>query len=137
MAAVILDDKKKEGSLFKQSRFLKQWRKRWFVLNGHILYSFRDKNNLASPTESIDLKVFSSVKSSEDYTNKQFSFDVYSNEQCFSMQAPSETEKEDWIRAIGRAIVLSHAKDSENQEEQEEDDTDDDSSSLDEVPPRT
>jgi hypothetical protein len=28
----------------------------------------------------------------------------------FSMVAGSETEKEDWIRAIGRAIVISRTK---------------------------
>merc|ERR1719461_1920144 len=65
---------------------------------------------MVSPTEIIDLKIFSSVKSSEDYTNKANSFDVYSPDFVFSMVAESETEKEDWIRAIGRAIVLSHSK---------------------------
>jgi len=42
----------------------------------------------------IDLRVFSSVKSSEDYTNRPHSFDVYSSEMVFSMVAESEAEKE-------------------------------------------
>ena len=89
-----------------------------------------------SPTEVIDLRVFSSVKSSEDYTNRTHSFDVYSADMVFSMVAGSENEKEgllfllpawfahadalsDWIRAIGRAIVISRTK--SWQDETEED----------------
>eukprot|EP00470_Lotharella_oceanica_P001403 CAMPEP_0170170600 /NCGR_PEP_ID=MMETSP0040_2-20121228/3593_1 /TAXON_ID=641309 /ORGANISM="Lotharella oceanica, Strain CCMP622" /LENGTH=81 /DNA_ID=CAMNT_0010410097 /DNA_START=174 /DNA_END=419 /DNA_ORIENTATION=+ len=60
-----------------------------------------------NPTEVIDLKVFSSVKSSEDYTNRKNSFDVYSKDMSFSMVAPNSGEKEDWIRNIGRAIITS------------------------------
>uniref|UniRef100_A0A6U3E1W6 PH domain-containing protein n=1 Tax=Lotharella globosa TaxID=91324 RepID=A0A6U3E1W6_9EUKA len=97
----------KEGYLEKQSRFLKTWRKRWFVLDGSMLYSFKKERVYENPTEVIDLKVFSSVKSSEDYTNRQNSFDVYSKDMSFSMVAPSSGEKEDWIRNIGRAIITS------------------------------
>merc|ERR1719471_931838 len=79
---------------------------------------------MVSPTEIIDLKIFSSVKSSEDYTNKANSFDVYSPDFVFSMVAESETEKEDWIRAIGRAIVLSHSKTMIKKSESEEEDDD-------------
>jgi hypothetical protein len=117
-------NKQKEGYLFKQSRHLKQWRKRWFILDDNKLYSFKDKDNTKDATETIDLKVFSSVKSSEDYTGKPNSFDVYSPDFIFSMAAENETDKEDWIRAIGRAIVMSHTKltvDNEDSEKEESD----------------
>merc|ERR1712154_336018 len=68
------------------------------------------EKDYANPTEIIDLKVFSSVKSSEDHTHKPFSFDVYSPESRFSFVAKSENENEDWIRHIGKAIVLSNTK---------------------------
>eukprot|EP00808_Paulinella_micropora_P007860 g59140.t1 len=100
----------KEGFLEKQSRHLKRWKKRWFVLQDSTLYSFKKEKDYQNPTETIDLRVFSSVKSSEDYTNRTHSFDVYSADMVFSMVASSETEKEDWIRAIGRAIVISRTK---------------------------
>ena len=77
--------------------------------------------NYENPTESIDLRVFSSVKSSEDYTNRQHSFDVYSAEHVFSMVASSENEKEDWIRAIGRAIVISRTKSWQDENDDDED----------------
>lgn len=72
------------------------------------------------PTEVIDLRVFSSVKSSEDYTNRTHSFDVYSSDTAFSMVAASESEKEDWIRAIGRAIVISRTKSWQEDNDEEE-----------------
>lgn len=123
MASIKFTNKQKEGYLKKQSRHLKQWRKRWFVLDDHKLYSFKDAKNLHAATEIIDLKVFSSVKSSEDYTNKANSFDVYSPDFVFSMAAESETEKEDWIRAIGRAIVLSHTKTMVNDQDDDEEES--------------
>jgi PH domain len=89
---------------------LKRWKKRWFVLQDSTLYSFKEEKKYSNPTEIIDLRVFSSVKSSEDYTNRPHSFDVYSTDMVFSMVAATETEKEDWIRAIGRAIVISRTK---------------------------
>ena len=107
---VSITNPQKEGWLEKQSRHLKRWKKRWFVLQDSYLYSFKKEKEYDTPTETIDLKVFSSVKSSEDYTNKAHSFDVYSTDMVFSMVASSENEKEDWIRAIGRAIVISRTK---------------------------
>jgi len=117
--------KVKEGYLFKQSRHLKQWRKRWFVLDDNKLYSFKNKDEMKNATETIDLKVFSSVKSSEDYTGRANSFDVYSPDFIFSMAAETESDKEDWIRAIGKAIVMSHTK---PKEYDMDDDTEDDDS---------
>jgi hypothetical protein len=58
----------------------------------------------------IDLRVFSSVKSSEDQTHRANSFDVYSSDIRFSMVAPTENDKEDWIRHIGKAIVVCNHK---------------------------
>ena len=91
-------------------RHLRNWRARWVVLEGSTLHTFKKEKDYANPTEIIDLKVFSSVKSSEDHTHKPFSFDVYSPESRFSFVAKSENDKEDWIRHIGKAIVLSNTK---------------------------
>jgi len=117
---LVIKNPAKEGWLEKQSRHLKRWKKRWFVLQDSTLYSFAKEKVYEKPTETIDLRVFSSVKSSEDYTNRTHSFDVYSSDMVFSMVAASEAEKEDWIRAIGRAIVISRTK--SWQDENEDDD---------------
>merc|ERR1719419_1416000 len=123
----------KEGSLSKKSRHFGVWRSREFVLSGHWLCSFKDKSvyDTSKATESIDLRIFSSVKSSHDRTNKKYSFDVYSSDQSFSMVADSEKEKEDWIRAIGKAIVMSHKK---QEVAEEADESSEYSSSLDVLP---
>jgi len=107
---VVINNPTKEGWLEKQSRVFKRWRRRWFVLQDSTLYSFKRERVYDTPTEIIDLRVFSSVKSSEDYTHRAHSFDVYSTDMVFSMVAPAEGDKEDWIRAIGRAIVISRTK---------------------------
>jgi len=121
-------NKVKEGYLFKQSRHLKQWRKRWFVLDDNKLYSFKSKDEMKNATETIDLKVFSSVKSSEDYTGRANSFDVYSPDFIFSMAADTESDKEDWIRAIGKAIVMSHTKPQAYDDGDDDDDSDEEDS---------
>merc|ERR550519_283663 len=127
----------KEGKLEKQSRHLGIWRKRVFVLCKNWLFSFKDNDAKSKPinsekaTETIDLRVFSSVKSSADRTNKPHSFDVYSSDSTFSMVADSEKEKEDWIRAIGKAIVMSHKKE---EVAEEADESSEYSSSLDVLP---
>ncbi len=77
-------------------------------INNLTLHTFKKEKDYANPTGIIDLKVFSCVKSSEDHTHKAFSFDVYSPESRFSFVAKSENDKEDWIRHIGKAIVLSN-----------------------------
>ena len=80
--------------LWLAGRMLKRWRRRWFVLQDSTLYSFKKERVYDEPTEIIDLRVFSSVKSSEDYTHRAHSFDVYSTDMVFSMVAPSESDKE-------------------------------------------
>ena len=122
---ISISNPSKEGWLEKQSRYLKHWRRRWFVLQDSTLYSFKRRRSYRDPTEVIDLKIYSSVKSSEDYTNRLHSFDVYSSDTVFSMVAESEAEKEDWIRAIGRAIVISRTREW-NEDYDERDDEDED-----------
>jgi len=75
-----------------------------------MLYSFKNEREYKEATEAINLIDYSSVKSSEDTTLRAFSFDVYSPLHSFSLLASSEAEKEDWIRAIGRAIVISRPR---------------------------
>eukprot|EP01084_Bolivina_argentea_P252193 423250_1 len=56
----------KEGYLLKRSPMLKQWRKRYMVLemnhNTCKLYSYNDVHDKSTPTEIIDVKAFTTVK---------------------------------------------------------------------------
>eukprot|EP01083_Nonionella_stella_P133260 405084_1 len=95
------------GWLYKQSRWMKLWRRRWMVLDGTMLASFKDAGDMDSPTEQIDLTRVACVSSAEEICNQKYSFQVYNQEERFVFYCASNGQKEDWIRSIGRAIVLS------------------------------
>ncbi|RHY32027.1 hypothetical protein DYB32_002952 [Aphanomyces invadans] len=92
-----------EGELTKRSVWLKEWRARYFVLKGNKLYFCRVKGE--SPHGVIDLSECLTVKSAEEKTNKRYCFEVATPESTYYMHAESEKQKEEWIGAIGRAIV--------------------------------
>lgn len=74
---------------------------------------------------SIDLRDCLTVKSAEDKTNKKFAFEIATREQVFYMYADSEKEKDEWIGAIGRAIVRSspaYVNDADEGDEDEDSD---------------
>jgi hypothetical protein len=50
-----------------------------------------------------------SVKGAEDVLNKPFAFELSTNMDTMYFIADSDKEKEDWINAIGRAIVRHSA----------------------------
>merc|ERR1719469_544941 len=71
------EDIVKQGVLFKQSRYWKEWRERYCVLTKTHLLSFKEKvtnGNYDNPTEVIPMTSCQTVKSSEDETNKPDTF---------------------------------------------------------------
>ncbi|OQR98999.1 hypothetical protein ACHHYP_07492 [Achlya hypogyna] len=92
-----------EGLLTKRSVWLKEWRTRYFVLKGNKLYFCRAQGE--APHGVIDLSECLTVKSAEEKTNKRFCFEVATPESTYYMHAESEKQKDEWIGAIGRAIV--------------------------------
>ncbi|KAL4484246.1 hypothetical protein ABPG72_003530 [Tetrahymena utriculariae] len=95
----------KEGWLEKESKFLRSWRKRWFVLTNSTLYTFKESKVYKNPTEVIPLKSVTTIKSAEDETNKLHSFKLEVGERKFYMVASANNEKEQWIGAIGKQMV--------------------------------
>ncbi|KAH0487552.1 MAG: uncharacterized protein KVP18_000465 [Porospora cf. gigantea A] len=68
----------REGWLMKQSRFLRDWRRRWVVLTPEYLLSFRSPSSDYSAkhvTEFLKLNECSTVKSMEDATGCKFRVD--------------------------------------------------------------
>lgn len=115
-----------EGWLTKQSVWLKDWRRRYFVLKGSKL--FFAKSTYSEPHGMIDLKSCISVKSAEIKVGKKNSLEVSSADTTFFMYADTEKEKDEWIGAVGRAIVQSSStfttddgKDADNSDEDEDD----------------
>ncbi|KAK9844674.1 hypothetical protein WJX74_005362 [Apatococcus lobatus] len=99
------------GWLMKQGEYIKTWRRRWFVLKQGKIFWF--KSDIVSP-ESIPRGVIEvnrclSIKGAEDTINKPFAFEISTIDDSMFFIADSEKEKEDWINAVGRAIVR-HSK---------------------------
>lgn len=92
-----------EGELTKRSMWMKEWRKRYFILKGNKLYFSKSKND--APHGFIDLADCLTVKSAEDKTNKRYCFEVATPDTTYYMYAQNEEQKDEWIGAIGRAIV--------------------------------
>lgn len=91
------------GWLTKQSSWLKEWRRRYFILKGSKL--FFAKGESSTPHGMIDLAQCMTVKSAELKAQKRNALEVSTPDTTFLMYAESEKEKDDWIGAIGRAIV--------------------------------
>lgn len=92
-----------QGWLTKQSQWLKDWRRRYFVLKQSKL--FFSKNESVSPHGMIDLASCMTVKSAEYKAHKRNALEVSTPDTTYLMYADTEKEKDDWIGAIGRAIV--------------------------------
>lgn len=96
-----------EGWLTKQSEWMKDWRRRYFMLKGSKL--FFGKSESVAPHGMIDLSTCMTVKSAELKAGKKNAIDVSTRGQTFFMYADSEKEKDEWIGAIGRSIVQASA----------------------------
>ena len=53
----------------------------------------------------IDLSLCTTVKSSENKTNKRNSFEITTSDKSVFVYADNEKDKDDWIGNVGRAIV--------------------------------
>ncbi|TYZ65096.1 hypothetical protein PybrP1_006013 [[Pythium] brassicae (nom. inval.)] len=95
--AAVDDEKQRSGV------WLKEWRRRYFVLKGNKLYFCRAAREPAHGL--IDLADCLTVKSAEEKTNKRFCFEVATPDSTYYMYADTEQHKDEWIGAIGRAIV--------------------------------
>ena len=116
------------GYLTKRSMWLKEWRRRYFELRGDELHFSEGQGK---PSHGcISLRDCLTVKSAEEKTKKKFSFEVATPDSTFYMYASSEKEKDEWIGAIGRAIVRSSG--AFRKKAAEESSSDDDSSDDDE-----
>mmetsp|Transcript_55536 Transcript_55536/g.88160 ORF Transcript_55536/g.88160 Transcript_55536/m.88160 type:complete len:120 (+) Transcript_55536:75-434(+) len=99
------DDIVMEGFMVKQSKHLKEWRQRWFVLTSQYLCSFKAEGDYTNPTENLRLAECSTVRSAEDSTGKENSFCVQTAQRSFCLIARNVAEKEQWISRIGRQMV--------------------------------
>jgi hypothetical protein len=53
----------------------------------------------------VDLALCTTVKSADLKSKKRHSFEISTAETCFLLYADTESEKDDWIGRVGKAIV--------------------------------
>ena len=101
------EDIEKEGWLFKESRFWKTWRKRWWVLTKKWLITFENEDwrNESKPTEQLYMGKWKTVKSIDDEVNKNNAFKVDIEGTVFRFYTDTYADKEAWIGALGRAMI--------------------------------
>eukprot|EP00164_Ancoracysta_twista_P000809 GFYU01001065.1.p1 GENE.GFYU01001065.1~~GFYU01001065.1.p1 ORF type:complete len:130 (-),score=32.40 GFYU01001065.1:171-560(-) len=99
----------KEGFLTKQGGIVKNWKRRFFVLKGNILYYFKtegDKRD-GKAAGQIDLSKCRTIRSAEEKTQKEYSFEITVPDRTYYIFADNEKDKCEWMRAISRTIVCS------------------------------
>ena len=114
----------KEGYLTKRSEWLQTWRRRYFKLVRNQLFFMvapADK-----PHGVIELRHCLTVKSAEDKCGKRSSFEVATPDAVYFLYADNDVAKDEWIGAIGKAIVRSSHSYTRDVADGEEDDDDDD-----------
>mmetsp|Transcript_20751 Transcript_20751/g.31685 ORF Transcript_20751/g.31685 Transcript_20751/m.31685 type:complete len:183 (-) Transcript_20751:83-631(-) len=97
------DNPEFEGWLTKQSMWLKDWRRRYFILKGNKLFFCKDE--YSSPHGMIDLAHCITVKSADLKSKRRNSFEISTPDMTYLLYANTEKEKDDWIGGVGRAIV--------------------------------
>ena len=112
-----------EGWLTKQSMWLKDWRRRYFILKGSKLFFARGE--FSAPHGMIDLSTCMTVKSAELKAGKKNAIEVSTKEQTFYMFADTEKEKDEWIGAIGKSIVQSSGTFTKDDGKEDDDASDD------------
>ena len=95
------------GWLTKQSAWLRDWRRRHFILKQSKLFFSKHEGSL--PHGMIDLARCMTVKSAEFKARRRHALEVSTQDTTYLMCADTEKEKDDWIGAIGRAIVRCSA----------------------------
>ena len=96
------NDADKEGWLGKKSRWLGDWRERFFVLKGSKL--FFCKNERDAPHGMINLVDCVSAKDAGDKAQRPFALELILRDERFFVCAESEEQKASWLKSICRCI---------------------------------
>lgn len=99
-----------KGWVFKQSRFMKKWRRRYGVLTKSQFMTYETENINETPTEVILIKHCNGVKSAEEDTNKPNSFSIDYAGVIFYFYTDNNEEKTKWIGLISKSIIAPNIK---------------------------
>ena len=127
MASKALTQPIVRGWLQKRSRHMKQWRKRWVILQEFGIYTFKTETNIISQaTEIIDLHTALYVKPCSDLEASAsssssssssspspssltpFCFEVYCNNVTFILKAESRQSMVKWVKYIEQQLFKTY-----------------------------
>jgi len=97
---VAKDDIIMEGYLVKQSRYMKDWRRRYVVLTKQYLCTFKEEDDRSILTEALPLHLCSSVSPAWDDTGDDHSFRVDTPGRVFYLLADTHADKDWWMGGI-------------------------------------
>lgn len=93
-----------QGWIYKRSRHLKRWRKRWMVLTPKYLMTYKT-DNMKGRTERILLQECLTIKSVDEDLKIPLTFRVDGKGVSFYFRADDITSKESWIGSIGKNMI--------------------------------
>lgn len=99
----------KQGWLLKQSKSLKEWRRRWFILTSTHLLSYVSQENFSNPTELLDLRQCTTIRSTDEVPVEN-AFRVDSPDRTFFLVAETSDSRESWLGHIGRRMIRPSAQ---------------------------
>lgn len=108
----------KQGFLTKQGLLVKNWKRRWFLLQNHVLYYFsspltdqqaNQAKAISKAAGSIPLDEFCDVKPAPDCP-KPFAFQISTRDRTYYAYADDSEQLDEWISAIRQSIVNYRAE---------------------------
>ena len=93
-----------KGWLFKKSRHLKIWRKRFGVLTKSSFQTFENEDINSLPTEKISIKNLLSVQSASEELTHPYSFKIETPNGFYYFYLEKEDEKDRWVGILSQII---------------------------------
>lgn len=94
-----------KGWVFKQSEYLKKWRKRYMVVSQTHIATYESEDLTKTPTCTLFSKYCRGIKTDEDTTKKQFGFKVDYDGRDFLFYVENADDLRKWLNVIGKVIV--------------------------------
>ena len=94
----------KEGFLSKKSRWVGDWRERFFVLKGSKLFFFKTGTDREAPHGMINLVDCLSAKTADDKAKRAHSLELVLKDERFFLSADSAVQAAWWLESIKKSI---------------------------------
>ncbi len=94
------EDVVKKDWLFKQSRFLKAWHRRYAVLTKTHLMTYKSEDSSDTPTEVFIISNCNAIRTADDETKKPNSFKLLHQDSEYFFYVEQGKDKTEWLQVI-------------------------------------